>query len=169
MQSSSKQAAGQSQRQQIKARMASGGEQVSFRTEKLETASAEPLSAESKIYKEEEVAGKGVGCIARKEIKKGSLVLREAPQLLHPDYNPGITHFEQFCEQIEVIVNSFMMMSKKDQESYLDLHSMFDDDKARWSNGMKQHFTALQDSMNQMTFPISTEKAFKVMAIKATN
>ena len=137
--------------------MASGGEQVSSLAEKLETMS----TSEPQLYKVEKVAGKGVGCIAMKEIKKGSLVLREAPQLLYPEN--GIRTFVD-------VLKVFVEMSKEDRESYLDLHNKFDDDKTTRSNGMKQDFANFLHSTNQMTIPnISQEKAFKVMAIKDTN
>ena len=145
--------------------MASGRDQVSLLAEKLETVS----TSESELYKVEKVAGKGVGCVAVKEIKKGSLVLREAPQMLYPDMD-GVRTVEESFRHIEVVIKAFMEMSVEDQESFLDLHNKFDDDKTNWSDGMGKQFTALSRSADQMTFPnISQEKALKVMAIVGTN
>ena len=107
-------------------------------------------TSESKLYKEEKVVGKGIGCIAMKEIKKGSLVLREAPQLLYPDV--GIRTFEESFRHIEVVIKTFLDMSKEGQESYFNLHNKFDDDKTTWSDGMKQHSKNLVHFINQMTF-----------------
>ena len=132
--------------------------------EMLETLS----TSEHELYKEEKLAGKGVGCIAMKEIKKGNLVLREAPQLVYPDVS--VTTWEESFQQFEVVVKTFMEMSKEDQERYLDLHNKFDDEETTWSVGMKQQFKTLLHLTNQMTFPnISQQKAFKVMAISDTN
>ena len=41
--------------------------------------------ADSLLFKEENVPGKGVGCVAMKNIKKGTLLLRESPQLYIPE------------------------------------------------------------------------------------
>ena len=128
--------------------MASGRDQVSLLAEKLETMS----TSESELYKVEKVAGKGVGCVAVKEIKKGSLVLREAPQMLYPDMD-GVRTVEESFRHIEVVIEAFMEMSVEDQESFLDLHNKFDDDKTNWSDGMGKQFTALARSADQMTFP----------------
>lgn len=143
-----------------KTTMACGGDQVSLLAEKLETVS----TSECELYKEAKVSGKGVGCIATKAIKKGDLVLKEAPQLFFP--NVSVTTFEECL----VVVKTFMEMSKEDQERYLDLHNKYDDDETTWSVGMKQRFTAILQATNQMTFPnISQEKAFRVVAIMDTN
>ena len=43
----------------------------------------EKMSASARLlYQEEDVLGKGIGCIAIKHIKKGTLVIREVLQLL---------------------------------------------------------------------------------------
>ena len=52
-------------------------------TQHLTTTMASGLE-DSQLYMEENVEGKGTGCFANRDIKKGDLVLREAPQLLHP-------------------------------------------------------------------------------------
>ena len=144
--------------------MASGRDQVLLLEEKLEAVS----TSESELYKVEKVAGKGVGCIAMKVIKKGSLVLREAPQMLYPDVS--IRTFDESFQYIEVVIKAFLEMSEVDQESYLNLHNKFDADETTWSVGMAQQFTAVLHSTNQMKFlSISQEKAFKVLSIKDTN
>lgn len=42
-------------------------------------------------------------------------------------------------------MNAFMKMSKKDQESYLDLHNKFDSEKDTWSSDMKQKYSEWQN------------------------
>ena len=92
----------------------------------------------SVLYSERRLAGKGIGCIASKDIKKGSLVLRERPQLLIPEQdNP--TH-QGAVHHAENVVKAFMEMSKEDQEGYMKLHNKFNDDRTAWSERLKREF-----------------------------
>ena len=58
------------------------------------------------LYKKQEVAGKGMGCVATREIKKGSLVLRERPAL-----------FGQEKQTVGSMVGDFTMMTREDQKT----------------------------------------------------
>ena len=60
--------------------MASRGNLVSTLAERFEGESMSDWA----LYRVEHVAGKGLGCIAVKDIKRGSLVEREFPQLVIP-------------------------------------------------------------------------------------
>ena len=122
----------------------------------------------SALYSETHLAEKGIGCIASKDIKKGSLVLRESPQLLIPEQdNPT---FKGSVQHAENVVKTFMGMSKEDQESYLKLHNKFNDDRKAWSEGLKREFEAKMVVMSKLTISrMSKEKAFEVWAIHSTN
>ena len=145
--------------------MASGLDEVSVLAKELETIS----TSDSQLYREEGVVGKGAGCIANVEIKEGSLVLREAPQLFQPPSKENPT-VEENTHHYALCINAFMEMTKEDQKSYLGLHNKFDTEKTTWSSGMRQKFSALQDQATQITFPdVSQEMVFKVMAIMDTN
>ena len=126
-------------------------------------------TSDNQLYKEVKVEGKGACCIATKEVKKGILILREAPQLLYPVQNQTPT-FEENFEQLLFCINAFTEMSKKDQTSYLELYNKFEDDKNTWSTYMEQHFSALKDMVKKMPIPnMKQEEAFKVIAIMDTN
>ena len=135
-------------------------------TEQLGSASI--VEEESTMYMEKNVPGKGVGCVAKSEIKKGSLVLREYPQLLTPEDDDSVT----LKEQAQSIIDAFLKMPDEDKERYLQLHNMyFDDDGLKeWSEGMERRVRSLNHATNGLTFPnISRGKAFEVWAIYTSN
>ena len=75
------------------------------------------MSTSENLYKEERLPGKGVGCIARVKIKKGDLVLREAPQLLHPVWS-GYPTSEENVKHYRDCVFAFMEMSEENQKLF---------------------------------------------------
>ena len=122
---------------------------------------------EPMFYKEESVPGKGMGCIAIKDIKKGSLVLRESPQLVLTDQMVA-----DYDNLDHAVIESFLEMSKEQQERYLELHNNYDvaciEDSDNWSDGMKNDYKAVMPTL--MTFPnISLHWAFEVWGIYKTN
>ena len=82
------------------------------------------VSTSENFYKEGQLPGKGVGCIATVEIKKGELVLREAPQLLHRVLSEDQTS-EEIVKHYRDCVFAFMEMSEEDQKSYMELFDKF--------------------------------------------
>ena len=126
----------------------------------------------SSLYQEESVSGKGIGCMAIKNIKKGSLVIRERPQLFVSDEeilrDPNIPILQKFLQIAEGAINCFLEMSQEDQEEYMKLHNCYDGEN--WSHGMATDYRSVMHATGQMTFPnISKEKAFKVWGIYKTN
>ena len=77
------------------------------------------------VYNVQEVAGKGMGCVATKDIKKGSLVLREKPALFIEKQDP------KSC------FKSFSMMISENQETNLALYNAYDCDSTEWSSAMR--------------------------------
>ena len=115
--------------------------------------------AESVLFREEIIPGKGIGCIAIQDIAKGSLVLRELPLLF-------------LSEQMtnHAVIQSFIRMSRDDQERYTGLHNIFEVDSDNWSEGMKNEYRAAMLATNGMTFSeISVDRAFKAWGIFKTN
>ena len=121
---------------------------------------------ESLLYKEEKLLEKGISCIAIKDIKKGSLLLREFPQLLISDqmieYDYDNLHNN--------VIGSFLNMSEEDQERYMELYNMYDEDRENWSDGIKEILNEALLATNGMVFSnISKENALKVWGIYKTN
>merc|ERR1712037_825266 len=114
------------------------------------------VEGESLLYKEEKLLGKGISCIAIKDIKRGSLLLREFPQLLISDqmieYDYDNLHNN--------VIGSFLNMSEEDQERYMELYNMYDEDSENWSDGIKEILNEALLATNGMVFSnISKENA----------
>ena len=73
----------------------------------------------SSVYKVTEIKGKGLGCVAIADIKKGSLILNEYSQML---FDQG-EEIEWSFKWIKNLLKSFNQMSKTDQLEYMKLHS----------------------------------------------
>ena len=72
----------------------------------------------SSQYKVTEIEGKGLGCVAILDIKKGSLILAETPQLcIETEEREGSSMW------IQSLLKSFYEMSKADQNEYMTLHN----------------------------------------------
>ena len=77
------------------------------------------------LYQVVEIDGKGLGCVAIKDIKRGTVILRESPQLRVslPDYT---LHLDLSPLSIIEIMTTFNGMKKDDQIEYLKLSNSFD-------------------------------------------
>ena len=74
----------------------------------------------SSLYKVTEIEGKGLGCVAISDIKKGSLILMENPQLCFvTEERKGSSMW------IKSLLKSFYEMSKAHQHEYMTLHNKF--------------------------------------------
>ena len=129
-------------------------------------------ASEGLLYKEENILGKGVGCVAVKSIKKGTLLVREHPQLFLSDKeileDPNIPILQEFLQIAKGVIMGFLEMSREDQENYMKLHNNYASDN--WSQRMVASYRSVMQATDQMTFPnISKEKAFKVWGIYKTN
>jgi hypothetical protein len=74
----------------------------------------------SSLYKVTKIEGKGLGCVAISDIKKGSLILSEKLQLcVKTEEKEGSSMW------IKSLLKSFYQMSKADQHEYMTLHNKF--------------------------------------------
>ena len=73
----------------------------------------------SEFYQVVPIDGKGLGCVATKDIKKGTLILREKAQILYADSALGKKDW------IKNVVKSFNEMNQTNQEEFLKLHHHF--------------------------------------------
>ena len=74
----------------------------------------------SPVYKVTEIGGKGLGCVAISDIKKGSLISMEEPQLcVETEEREGSSMM------IKSLLKSFYEMSKAHQHEYMTLHNKF--------------------------------------------
>ena len=69
------------------------------------------------LYKVVEIDGKGLGCVALKDIEIGTLILKEKPQCI--SNNLPLTP----DQASDSVIQSFESMSKRDQDEYLKLYN----------------------------------------------
>ena len=80
--------------------------------------------SESALYRVESEGRKGFGCIAVNDIKTGTLVFRESPQLLIPAL-PNIKSYQEIQQHGEI--KAFTRMPRKDQEGYRMLYNLYEE------------------------------------------
>ena len=68
-----------------------------------------------RLYKVVAIEGKDLGCIAIKDIKKGTLLLQEKPQMV-----PSLT-------DLKSVITTYNQMSDVHKEDFLKLHNRFHD------------------------------------------
>ena len=71
------------------------------------------------LYKVVKIEGKDLGCVAIKEIKKGTLILQEKPQCFANASGPSKIDLAD-------LFKSFNKMSQENQEGFLKLHNRFE-------------------------------------------
>ena len=117
------------------------------------------------VYREQEVAGKGVGCVATRRIKKGSLLFREKPVF-------NITTTIMSGEEDKTDLTHFGDLTSEDQTKYLRLYNVYDCSNSEWSNEMKSDLAEAMIETSNMMFPgsgISQEKATRIWQIFHSN
>ena len=95
----------------------------------------------TELYHVKIVEGKGLGMIASKFIKRGTLILKEEPQMpaisKPSDSEDPNAEPELWKTYINDVVSSFYKMSHSDQEAFLELNneyaSEFSDIENSWS------------------------------------
>ena len=145
--------------------MAHRGDQISMLANDFEK-----VSTSETLYEKQFVDGKGVGCFAIRDIRKGSLVLREFPVLHTPDtrFEREDITFQDQRQTTEGIIKAFLDMSEEDQGSYMKLYNKYN--SATWSNGMEKQLESVMNATAKMTFAgISKTTAIQIWSIYATN
>jgi len=108
--------------------------------------------------------GKGIGCIATKEILPGCLVLRETPALYLPPEE------EETSSLLQRTITAFLGMTKGEQEIYLCLANMFDKDESEWSETARKDMENLKIELEaQPLTDLSPNDITMIWQIKLTN
>ena len=71
------------------------------------------------VYEVTEIEGKGLGCVATKDIRKGSLILNENPQIYENTEEKSWS-----SKWIKSLLKSFNKMSEADQMAYMRLKNI---------------------------------------------
>jgi len=116
----------------------------------------------SDMYEVRDIAGRGLGCIASKDIKKGSLILSENPQI--PDIHNSTNN-------IWALMEAFLQMSESDKLEYMSLHDKYDNMEVLPSYSqllMKQELLDMKSRIS-FIFGEETEKVLKIYRIYESN
>ena len=99
-----------------------------------------------KILELKQIEGKGLGIIAVENISKGTLILKETPQMSHVDaLNPNLQENQETLKiWIKKVVSLFNEMNLTDQAEYMKLHSHFENEN---SFGLISEFLVLINTM----------------------
>ena len=99
----------------------------------------------NEYYQVKLIEGKGMGCFALKEIKIGTMILQEKPQLLLPSGNWSIRD----------LATSFKQMTDDEDDEYLKLYNRFeninhlnDQDKAKvnkWKQDLGENLVSFDE------------------------
>ena len=117
------------------------------------------------MYREEVIQGKGVGCLATRDIEPGVLVVREAPCLYIDPEEAG-----QGGSVLKRTITAFINMNKEDKTQYMELSNMFDRSPEEWSVTARKDMKTMKQELNGLILTrISVEEAVKVWQIKITN
>ena len=79
----------------------------------------------TELFQVMETEGRGLGCMATKDIKMGTVILRETPQLPISLANEA-GKIVWSPESVMGLLASFNCMNKTDQTEYLNLYDKFD-------------------------------------------
>ena len=94
-----------------------------------------------RIFKIEQIEGKNLGCIALTDIKKGTLILQEKPQVIVNGSGPSLIY----------LLNSYNQMNETTQKDYLTLYNRFkdlNDMNEKDKENVKQEMEWLQQNLN---------------------
>ena len=127
----------------------------------------------SNLYKVTKIEGKGLGCVAISDIKKGSLILKENPQLYIES-----EEVKWSSGWIKSLMTSFNEMTETDQHEYMILHNKFNNfqnfQNTDFIRNCKEiHDTIIEDVKLEIgKIEQNTEKAeeiLKIICIYSTN
>ena len=129
----------------------------------------------SSQYKVTEIEGKGLGCVAILDIKKGSLIFAETPQLcIETEEREGSSMW------IKSLLKSFYQMSKTDQHEFMTLYNRFNNFQ-NFQNSEYEDIQNLKEILAKMVEickleigkfeqdPEKAEKILKICGIYSTN
>ena len=97
---------------------------------------------------------KNFGCVASKDIQKGTIILQEKPQCIANWSGSRLKKFEN-------VIEAFNKMSKSDQEEYLKLYNKFTESQTL--NG------EIKDWLKNNHHDISNAKASNIVGIYVSN
>ena len=127
----------------------------------------------SSLYKVTKIEGKGLGCVAISDIKKGSLILKENPQLYVES-----EEIKWSSGWIKSLMTSFNEMIETDQHEYMKLHNKFNNFQNFHNTDFIRNCKEINDTIIEDVKleigkieqnPESAEEILKIFGIYCTN
>ena len=116
----------------------------------------------SEFYQVVKIEGKGFGCVATKDIKRGTLILREKAQIFDKETAEKLTP-----NGIKSVVKSFKQMSKNNQDEFLKLHNKFLDQDLSKFKFVQTQYRSIVCQMYESGH--EQEKILAILCILKTN
>ena len=117
-----------------------------------------------KLYKVDRIVRKGLGWIALKDIKVGTIICKEKPQFfpekIPMELDPPSIHFSN-------LMNTFFAMSKENQKEFLELSNAYYDPNSLNDEAKRLYFGWKNDTENQTQF--DSHLLLKIICICQTN
>ena len=110
------------------------------------------------MYQQQAIQDKGIGIVATKNIKLGTLILRETPQLFLDLDGDWTT---------EVIMEAFQKMNKEDKDLFMKLSNKFSIDKNLWSSNSIEYMDHINRTINLVKIP--SENTVEICQLVNTN
>jgi len=112
----------------------------------------------TEMFRVTPIEGKGFGVVATKFIKRGTLILKEEPQI------PHVPHVEWPTRYIKSLIKLFYQMSEPDQEEYLKLHNRYEGEFVDECSNIVWRAVMAEENDKQ-----KAEKILKIYGIYRTN
>ena len=126
------------------------------------------------MFRVEEVAGKGKGCLASRRMEVGELILREAPVLLLQPRRDPEEDEEGEDEEVETL-EAFQGMSSDEQTDFLQLANMYNTNRemSEWPSVMVEYKKSIREDVEKALghggIAMDLKTAVEVVEIKETN
>ena len=120
------------------------------------------MTDKPKLYSVSEIQGKGLGCVATTEIKKGTLILREGASFHH------FGHESLDKAYFEELFQGYLTLSTEDRETYLSLANCFSDQRAPSPSSIRKMAKVLK-YLEDSPIDLPREEAKLVYQIYHTN
>merc|ERR1711862_837896 len=82
----------------------------------------------TEVYQVVPIEGRGLGIVATKFIRRGSLILKEVPQMLNIDQPPPNLQMDSnaWIEYIKKVISLFEQLTECEKEEYFKLYNKYD-------------------------------------------
>jgi len=121
----------------------------------------------TEMYRITPIEGKGLGIVAAKFIKRGTLILKEETQMQHVEKPMNPFSLNETKDYFKAIMSSFDQMCESDKEEYLNLKNKFEGELEGIRSIQKFHFSNIMKVMEKDQY--KADKMLKIVGICEEN